>query len=199
MKRTLVHCALLFYALAACRSAPSQYYTLVAPPTDAASVVGNALQLDILPVDVPPDVDRAQMVVRLGSGQVAPADTRSWIAPLPLEIRRALSDELVLALGARDIAGVTPAVGMPVYRIKVNIQRFESALGDRALIDAVWSVREASGTTAQMTCSTRASEPAPGDYEGLAEAHQRALAKIAAAIAAGVRGLAADGNATCAK
>ena len=86
---------------------------------------------------------------------------------------------------------------MPVYRIKVTIQRFESALGDRALIDAVWSVREAGAATAPLTCATRASEPARGGYEGLAEAHQEALAVIAAAIATGVRALAAGGGGRC--
>jgi hypothetical protein len=181
-------------ALVACRSAPSKYYTLVAPPGDAAPAIGSALQLDVLPVDVPPDVDRTQMVVRLGTGQVAPVDTRSWIAPLALEIRRALADDLIRTLGARDIAGLTPAPGMPVYRVKLNVQRFESSLGDRALIDAVWSVRDAGGTAAPLTCATRASEPAPGEYAGLAEAHQKALAKIAAAIATGIRTLAAGGD-----
>jgi hypothetical protein len=191
--------ALCVLAVAACRSAPSQYYTLVAPPTADAPRAGSggALQLDVLPVDVPPDVDRAQMVVRLGAGEVAPVDTRSWIAPLPLEIRRALSDELAGLLGARDVAGVTPSPGVPVYRVKVAIQRFESALGDRALIDAVWSVREAGGSAAPLTCGTRASAPARAGYEGLAEAHQKALAKIASAIATGVRGVAAGGAATC--
>nr|HEX4314782.1 PqiC family protein [Kofleriaceae bacterium] len=195
-------------ALAGCRSAPATYYTLVAPPTATAPATGDRLQLDVLPVDVPADVDRSELVVRLGAGRVAPVDSRSWIAPLPLEIRRALSDDLTGLLGARDVAGLTPAPGQPVYRVKVTVHRFESALGDRALIDAVWSVREAGATggsgsagsatsAAPLTCATRASEPAHGDYEGVVEAHQKALATIAAAIATGVHSLASGGAAAC--
>ncbi len=183
--------------VAACRSAPSAYYTLIAPPSDAAPAPSTEWQLDVLPVDVPPEVDRAQMVVRLGTGEVAPVDTRSWIAPLPLEIRRALADDLEHALGARDIAGLTPTAGVPTIRVKLAVQRFESALGQRALIDAVWSVRETGGTAPALTCSSRASEAAPGDYAALAEAHQRALAKVAADIAAGVHAIQAGSGASC--
>ena len=193
MKRIV---CLVLVTTAACRSAPTRYYTLVPPPSDAAPVAPSALQLDVLPVDVPADVDRAQIVVRHGPGEVTPVDTRSWIAPLPFEIRRALAGELSRTLGARNIAGLTPTAGAPTYRVTLAVQRFESVLGERALIEAVWSVRDAGSTTA-LTCASRASEPAPGDYAALAEAHQRALARIAAEIATGVRALAAGGAATC--
>ncbi len=196
MKR-IFYPGLVLAAAAACRSAPSRYYTLVPPPSDAAPVAPSDLQLDVLPVDVPADVDRAQLVVRRGPGEVAPVDTRSWIAPLPLEIRRALSGELSRTLGARDVAGLTPTAGAPTYRVKLSVQRFESALGERAVIEGVWSVREAGGTGAPLTCAGRASEAAPGDYAALAEAHQRALARIAADIATGVRALKAGGELAC--
>lgn len=179
---------LAWLACAACRSSPSRYYTLVAPAGAAGVAASNELQIEVLPVDVPPEVDRAQMVVRRGPGEVAPVDTRSWIAPLPLELRRALADALTRSLGVRDVAGLsTSAGGVPTFRIKVVIQRFESMLGERAVIDAVWTIREAGGHAPELVCSTRASEVASGDYAGLAEAHQRALGRIAAHIAAGVR------------
>ena len=55
---------LLLVSVVACRSASSHYYTLVAPADDAPAPVSNELQVDVLPVDVPPDVDRAEIVVR---------------------------------------------------------------------------------------------------------------------------------------
>jgi hypothetical protein len=182
-------------ALAACRSAPSKYYTLVGPPAETTVAPGGELQIDVLPVDVPPEVDRAEMVVRRGPGEVTPVETRSWIAPLALEIRRALSDDLTHELGARDIAELTAAPGVPTYRIKLAVQRFESALGDHAVIEASWTVREGSG--APLVCSVRASDAATGDYAGLAEAHQRALATVAKSIAAGVRAMRGGSGAGC--
>ncbi len=180
-----------------CRSSSSRYYTLVAAPDAEQAVATNELQLDVLPVDVPPEVDRAEIVVREGPGELTPVDTRSWIAPLPLEIRRAFSDELTRNLGARDISGVT-ADGLPTYRIKLVVQRFESFLGKRAVIDAISTVREMSGTSPALVCSHHASEPAREGYGGLAQAHQRALAQIAKQVAASVRAV-HDGAAACSK
>lgn len=169
-----------------CRSASTHYYTLVAAPDTEQAAAPNEIQIDVLPVDVPPEVDRAEIVVREGPGELTPVDTRSWIAPLPLEIRRAFSDQLSHDLGARDISGVT-AEGLPTYRIKLVVQRFESALGKRAVIDAISTVREITGTAPARVCSHHASEPARAGYDGLAEAHQRALAQIAKQVAASVR------------
>ena len=191
MKRLLV----IATVVVACRSPTSRYYTLVATPGDLAPPQ-NELQIDVLPVDVPPEVDRAEIVVRDSPGEVTPVDTRSWIAPLALEIRRALSDDLTRDLGARDIAGVTPADNVPTYRIKLAVHRFESELGKRAVIEAVSTVRDASGAGPPLVCSLGASEQARDGYDGLAEAHQRALATIATAVAASVRSLRA-GSPVC--
>ncbi len=184
-------------AAVGCRSSGGRYYTLIAAPDAEPPVATNELQLDILPVDVPPEVDRAEIVVREGPGELTPVDTRSWIAPLPLEIRRAFSDELTRTLGARDIAGLT-AEGLPTYRIKLVVQRFESVLGKRAVIAAISTVREMAGESPTLVCSHHASEPARKGYDGLAEAHQRALAKIAKQVAASVRSV-QGGAAACSK
>ena len=173
-------------AAVSCRSAGARYYTLIAAPDAEPAVATNEIQLDVLPVEVPPEVDRAEIVVREGPGELTPVDTRSWIAPLPLEIRRAFSDDLTRDLGARDITGVT-AVGLPTYRIKLVVQRFESLLGKRAVIDAISTVHEMTGDSPALVCSHHASEPAGAGYDGLAQAHQKALAKIAKQVADSVR------------
>jgi uncharacterized lipoprotein YmbA len=176
-------------ALAACRSAGSEYYTLIAPPVERAAPVSEAFQLDVLPVDVPPEVDRAEIVVREGPGKLTPVETKSWISPLPRELRHAFSDDLGRVLGARDIAGASPVAGIPTYRIKIVVQRFDSSLGARATIEAISTIRDTIGGTPALVCSHRASEPASAGYERLAEAHQRAIATIAGQIAATIRGL----------
>lgn len=192
--RTLAIAAMICVA---CRSAGSSYYTLVAAPDDTASVAAVvSFQLDVLPVDVPPDVDRAEIVVRDSSGQVTPVQTRAWVAPLARELRHALSDDLARALGVRDIAGVTPATGVPVFRVKLAVKRFESQLGKRALIEAISTVRDTSKDTPVLVCSHRASEPAQAGYSALAEAHQRALAAIATQIAHSIQAM-QTGTATC--
>ena len=194
MKRALV----LAVTVIGCRSPGTHYYTLVSAATDKAPPASAELQLDVLPVDVPPDVDRQQLVVREGQGEVTPVETRSWISPLPRELRRAFADDLGRVLGARDIAGVTPAAGVPIFRIKLDVQRFESVLGKHALIEAVSTVRDPANAAPALVCSHRAKEDATGDYAGLAEAHQRALVVIANQVAEEVRAIRA-GTPACSK
>lgn len=189
---------LVLLVAVSCRSASSHYYTLVAASDTEQAVATNEIQIDVLPVEVPPEVDRAEIVVREGPGELTPVDTRSWIAPLPLEVRRAFSDELSRNLGARDITGVTPPDGLPTYRIKLVVQRFDSLLGKRAVIDAISTVHEMTGTAPALVCSHHASEPAKAGYDGLAEAHQRALAHIAKQVADAVRSF-KSGTAVCSK
>ena len=172
--------------LIACRSDPSSYYTLVPPSADPVPA-SDALQLDVLPVDVPPDVDRTEIVVRQDTGHVTPVETRLWIAPLGLEIRRAFSDDITHELGVRDIANLTPAQGMPTYRVKLAVQRFESVLDKHAVIEVVSTVREAGGSQPALVCSHRAKAEAKRGYEGIAVAHQEALMAIAKEIAADVK------------
>jgi uncharacterized lipoprotein YmbA len=179
----------LVLLLVACRSANSEYYTLVSPPSERTGPVAETFQVDVLPVDVPPEVDRPEIVVREGRGKLTPVETRSWISPLARELRHALSDDLTSALRVRDVAGATPVAGIPTYRIKLVVQRFDSSLGTRASIEAISTIRDASSQAPAVVCSHRASEAAGPGYEQLAEAHQRALAAIAAQVAATIRGL----------
>ncbi|MGH8506401.1 MAG: PqiC family protein, partial [Stenotrophobium sp.] len=82
--------------LSACAGAPTQFYTLIppGPAIQSQATTAAALQIEVLPVEIPLQVDRPQMVVREGSGRIVPVETRQWIAPLATEIRSALSADL---------------------------------------------------------------------------------------------------------
>ncbi|HEY3595992.1 MAG TPA: PqiC family protein [Paraburkholderia sp.] len=180
-------------ALAACSSPSSRFYTLSAgdPSAQPAGTATNpALLIEVPPVDVPPQVAKNQFVVQTGQTQVSVLEQERWASLPGDEIRRALSNTLTQQLGTIDVYGTPYPDRVPVYRISVNVQRFESWPGSHALIDAVWSVR-AVRTQAVLTCRSVASEPVGGGYDALAEGHRRAVQQISTDIAAAVRVLAA--------
>ncbi len=179
-------------ALAACASPSSHFYTLGlgSAPATAPGGASPALLVEVPPVDVPPQVARNQFVVQTGGAQVQVLEQERWASLPGDEIRRALSTALTQQLGTLDVYGMPRADGVPVYRVSVNVQRFESWPGSHALIDAVWSVR-AVNTRPVLTCRSVVSEPVNGGYEALAEAHRRAVQQISAQVAAAVRALAA--------
>jgi uncharacterized lipoprotein YmbA len=176
----------LLAALTACSSPSARFYTLAG--SDAPSRTGTpaAFYLELAQVDMPPQVAKSQMVVQDSSAQVRVLEDERW-ASLPAdEVRRALSADLSQQLGAIDVYGTPRPEGVPVYRVKVNVQRFESSPGRRALIDAVWSVRGVSNQ-AVLTCRTVTEQPVGAGYDALVAGHRRAVDLLANAISTGVR------------
>ena len=180
-----------------CASSPaSHFYTLsaggdttsaVAPPAAA----NPALLIELAPVDVPQQVAKPQLVVQNDATQVRVLEQERWASLPGDEIRRALSGDLTQQLGTIDVYGSPHPDGLPVYRVSVNVQRFESWPGSHALIDAVWSVRSLA-SQAVMTCRSVVEEPVGDGYDALVAGHRRAVEDLATAISGGVRSLAAQ-------
>lgn len=179
---------LIAIVISACATSQqtTSYYTLM-PDTNAANAVtDNSYLIEVMPVDVPMQVDVPQMVVRAGNGELVPVDTRRWIAPLPNELRNALSWQLSHALGVRDVAGFSRNATTPTYRVTLRVQRFDSAPGAYARIDALWSIRGSDKDASTLVCTSSANIPVGAGYPALAQGHQQALAQIAGTIAASI-------------
>jgi uncharacterized protein len=176
-------------ALAACASTPpDHFYTLSdgGAPVAAPAPAANPVYIEVMGVVVPAQVRRSQLVVSEGPGRVDLLEQHRWAAPLADEIGRALSLKVSAELGAIDVYRTPVPAGATTYRISTNVQRFESAPGAYALVDATWSVRQG-GTDAVLTCRSLFKETVGPGYEALVAGHRAALEKLGAAIAAGVR------------
>jgi uncharacterized lipoprotein YmbA len=173
--------------LAGCASSPSsRFYTLGGDAAPAAASMPASFYVEVPPVDMPPQVAKNQLVVQTSPAQVQVLEQERW-ASLPAdEVRRALSADLTRQLGAIDVYNTPRPDSVPVYRVKVNVQRFESWPGSQAVIDAVWSVR-AAGSQAVLTCRTVAQQPVAAGFDALVGGHRKAVDQLAAEIAAGVR------------
>lgn len=163
---------------------------LAAAPAGAAP-----LYIEVQAVSVPQQVSRNQMVVISGAGRVDLLEQQRWAAPLASEIGQALSLRLSAELGAIDVFRTPVPEQAAVYRVSTNVQRFESAPGHYALVDAVWSVRKV-GSNAVQTCRTVAEEKVGEGYDALVAGHRRAIDRLAADIAKAVRA-SSTGNPRC--
>jgi uncharacterized lipoprotein YmbA len=195
---------LLLPLLAGCASAPPEhFYSLsngmgVSPgaETAAASPPAASYYIELPAVGVPQQVARNQLVVSSGAGRVELLEQERWSAPLAAEIGQALSLAISGELGVIDVFRTPTPEQAPVYRISTNVQRFESAPGQYALVDAVWSVRLV-GSSKVLTCRSVANETVAPGYDALVAGHRRAVGRIAADIARAVRSLAAGTAAGC--
>jgi uncharacterized lipoprotein YmbA len=169
-------------------SPPSRFYTLNAASGTASSA--STLSVLVGPVAVPALVDRPQIVVVAGANQVRVDDFNRWASPLQNAIARVVADNLVAMLGTpRVTLSAQTLTADSDYRASIDVQSFQSALGEAATLDAVWTVRRAKDGKAE-TGRTTAREPvAEQSYDALAAAHSRALARLSQDIAAAVRAL----------
>lgn len=173
---------------AGCASAPSKFYTL--SPAATPGAVAASYSVAVGPVSVPPAVDRPQIVVRLGPNQVAIDEFNRWASPLPNDIARVVAQNLVSLLGT-PLVTLFPqsAAAGASYRVGIDVLRFESAPGEAATLDAVWTVRSAKGGQSRSGRTTL-SEPVPDrSYAALAAGHSRALGRLSGEVAEAIRAL----------
>lgn len=182
--------------LAGCSSAPTRFYTLVSPSTATPATGSAGYRFELLPVTIPAQVDQPQLVVRQSDDQVALLEGEQWIGPLAEQIQTAVSDDLQGRLGVADVYGLPHAGSGHVFRIKLDVRRFESMPGRYALVSAAWSVRGEDAKRA-LECTTTAKQPVADGYAALVQGHQQALASLSGDIATVVRQLAAGGSAAC--
>jgi uncharacterized lipoprotein YmbA len=175
--------------VAGCGSTPaSRFYTLSAAAAPAAT--SSNLSVAVGPVSVPAVVDRPQIVVATGPNQVRLDEFNQWASPLQNSIARVVAENLVAMLGTPRIILFSQTLGGNVdYRAAIEVQRFESAPGEAATLDAVWTVIRAKDGKSQTGRTTVQEVTSDKSYDALAAAHSRAIARLSRDIADGVRTL----------
>jgi len=193
-------CIALAALASGCGSAPvTRFHTLLGPPLgQPAASEASQIAWELLPVAVPVQVDQPQLVVRADDGTLALRENERWIAPLADEYRAALVDRLTQALGTPPSLAEAPK-GRRLWRLRVDVQRFDSMPGRYALEELNWSLRpaEAAGGDALLACHGQVEVPVAADYPALAAGHRQAVERFAAAIAASLRALDAGRPANC--
>ncbi len=180
-----------------CASPEPRYYTLAADSTRAATAeTGRArgtsgpLWIEVTPVRVPERLNRAQLVVRDGTGGgVKLLDTSRWSSPLPDELRDALSQQLQSSLGAVDFYQHGLPASQPAFRVTAEVVSLDAEVGKRAAATVNWTVRRLPDGK-MLSGRTEADAPAPGQLDGVVQACRQIVAATAADITAGVQSLA---------
>jgi uncharacterized lipoprotein YmbA len=185
---TIAAVSLLVGFAAGCASTPaSRFYTLSA--ATAPTATSSDLSVIVGPVSVPAVVDRPEIVVSTGPNQVRLDEFNRWAAPLQNSIARVVAENLVVMLGAPRVT-LSQSLGADAdYRAAIEVQRFESAPGEAATLDAVWTVSRAKDGKSQTGRTTVREAASDKGYDALAAAHSRAVARLSRDIADGVRAL----------
>jgi uncharacterized lipoprotein YmbA len=190
MMRFLLPMVAMLVVVGGCRSSPqAMFYTLGATPPSASASARNSASVSIVvdAVTVPELVDRPQFVVRVDATQVRLDEYARWAEPLKSQISRVLVADLAQSMPGALVSGSSQWAGaVPTYRVSIDVQSFESAMGDTAMIAVLWTIRPPKQGAA-VSGRTVVHEPAnaPG-YDALVDAHSRALAAVSRDIASAI-------------
>ncbi|MDR5881847.1 PqiC family protein [Caballeronia sp. LZ032] len=177
---------------AGCASPRASFYRL--SPDAASDTAGaSAIQQAVIvgPVTVPELVDRPQIVTRSTNNEISINEYARWGEPLKSGIADAIAGNLGLMLGSDRVAVASRApADARAWRVRVDIQQFESVPGEAVVIDARWSVRRDNDSGAVTDASGRSFVREPvngGDTDALIAAHDRALTRVSRDIATAIR------------
>ena len=125
----------------ACSSTPpTRFYTLsdTAPEGTPPAGVG---WVRIVGVTIPGEIDRPELVRRMGPNQLSIAGFDRWAAPLDQTIRRALSDDI-----SRRVPNPSPG---QQYSVSVDIHEFYGDGSCNVTLRAAWTLKQSPPGIAQ--------------------------------------------------
>ncbi len=168
-------------------SRPSRFYTLT-PPEKSGRQASTSPErvVAVGPVTIPDYLDRNQIVTRSGGNEIFLAEFDRWGGPLDGEITRTLVACLSDRLNSRHLTvfpwrSVTLAEPNVVYRIPVNVVRFDGSPGGKVVLDATWGVivkGEKRDTSVFATESTITEEVKGRGYDALVAAMEKAVERL---------------------
>jgi uncharacterized protein len=175
--------------LGGCGSSPNaRFYTLKPDATLTSAENSVPLQVVVNPVTIPDLVDRPQIVTQGAGNQVSLDEFARWAEPLKGDIARVIAANLGALLGSERVSVFDSGSDVPpVWRVRVDVVRFDSMPGDSVTVDAQWTVWPPKKNAPVMGSSLE-HEPVKGQgYDALVAAHDRALAAVSRDIASAIR------------
>lgn len=192
MRRTPLHMALIALLstfLAACLSGspPSRFYTLhaEAPSGEAGSVtIGNGW-VGVGPIDMPSYLDRPQIVTRGEGHRLVVHEFDRWADPLKGRVLTVLMENVVrLSESKRVVPYPWPSSLQPGRTVVGEIAAFEAGPSGEVVLRVRWLVQapDKPDDAEVKTGEYREAAP-PGDFDAMAAAMSRALARWSRDIA----------------
>ena len=189
MRRAIAIVAMVF--LAGCGSSPkTQFFTLTPmPPQEGQARAEIKAPVTVAAVNVPPSLDRSELVRRTGATTVDIDSDARWTAPLGDMIRTVLSQDLAARLPQEKVILPDSPAPPNTAQIVVSIAEFGPAGTSGTTLQGSWSVMKgaAAKPVRQRNFDLDADASATGG-SSQAMAMSRLLARLADDIAAALPG-----------
>ena len=154
----------------------------------------SAISVGLGPVSLPEYHDRPQIVTRTNENTVQLAEFDRWAGALSSSVSRILAENLTFLLNTDSVLQYPwPAAFDVTYQVLVDVYRFDGILGDKAVLDAQWSIVGKKGRKVLLLKKSTFVVPAGGpSFESLVSAQSRTLGDLSREIALALEKLGQD-------
>jgi len=166
---------------------PTSYYSLYAPPAQAAeaSPAHEAVSVSVGPVSIPDILKQTRIATGGENGSYRLSEYHRWSGDVDRDLARTLAEHLARALGTEAVY-VYPwdQNFAPTYQVFVDVLYMGGNPGGEATLGVRWSLVDTSGERQPVIRRTDLREPSSGpDHAGWVAAQQRNVANLGAAMA----------------
>jgi len=185
--------------LCGCRSAPITYYTLTPwDHTGATADGGRPVVKAILVLRAfPAGIDTTQILIRTDDARFRVEESGRWVAPFGEEVTGALVDALRRQYGIIVLESARRNDG-PVPRIDLTVRKFDAVEGSSVTLATDWALsnpgHEQGGS---LSCQSVFTEPAAATVDGVVEAGQAAVLRLAHVLGAAIEASSAGAMPAC--
>ena len=180
----------LVFLLTGCGSSPpSHFYVLTADPVpQRAAPVASVNTVALGRITLPSALDRPQIARRRGGNEIVFSEEERWAGPLDDMMRRVLADDLAARLPAGVMLVESSAKPPPGVTIALDVSRFDADESGAVTLTVRWEALGRNGAPLGAPRESTVVEPGSGGGgAAVAATMSRAVAALAARIAAGLR------------
>ena len=176
-------------------SPPIRYYQLSALPLSNNQVIAESgkhrTMIGIGPVDIPPYVDRLQLVTRAGPHVLDLSEFDRWAEPLETDVKRVIVENLSQLFAGERAAVVVWDGGIPLdYQVRIEVTRFDFLKSGEAVLNARWTVAGKNEGETLILKTSGFTHPAPSDdYALMVGAMSRNLESLSQEIRSALKPL----------
>jgi uncharacterized protein len=190
---SLLAIALIAAALAACGSGPSQpgrFYVLASPTSLTAAkpqeTLGKDFVVGVGPIELPPHLDRTQIVTQVTQHRLDLMDLDQWAEPLKDGFTRVLAQNLSRLLGTDRIVQFPWRRPFAVkLQVTVEVLRFDTDSAGESVLSARWNILDGDGQKLlHSRTSTYRDQTSGKEVESIVAAMSRNLAALSQDISA---------------
>ena len=177
------HVALLLMtaAVAGCRSSPPKHFYVLdpVPPRQGQSVTTKAV-VQVAAVNIPPSIDRQEMVRESAAGSLQISDRNRWGAPLADMTQDVLTRDLMERLPADQVIPSRTSAPAGAYEITVDLLQFGGDATGDVVLQGGWSLYRLGADTPLLNRNVKLSEkPSSGEYSDEARRMSDLLGRLA--------------------